>query len=315
MPFAMRAMTKAAVESGLIDGSLTQQKQEAALFKLMENGKLISAEVLPNFGKALRELANDGDAVSIALANNMNPRLGVAKNIMTELANEMYKGLKPAIMSSLDAFNDLGKESALVARILGNVVGDAIFTILTPFRFLAAAVYDVSYWMSDLLGLSEDTRKSMMAYGPAVVGAALGVMVLVKSLRLLAGAYRMVAGGKKSVDTVGGLGSQEAGKSGKGGGGIKGSNLLKGAGLLGLGAVAVTQPLMIENQKAKSGFSEFFGEKLANTLKLEVDVRGTDGLIEVTDQRAMVLSERMANSVFDKHMNNALGSLPNQGNN
>ena len=46
-----------------------------------------------------------------------------------------------------------------------------------------------------------------------------------------------------------------------------------------------------------------------NKLKLEVDIRGTDGLIEVTDHRAMVLSERIANGVFDNHINNAFGSI------
>ena len=236
MPFAMRAMTKAAVESGLIDGSLTQQKQEAALFKLMENGKLISSEVLPNFGKALRELANDGNAVAKALAQNMNPRLGVAKNILVELGNEMYKGLKPAIMSSLDAFNDLGKESSLVANILGKVVSGAIFTVLTPIRFVTAAIYDLSYWMSDLLGISKENRDTMMSYIPALAGAAVGIMVMVKSVKLLASAFRMLGLAKKSAGEMPSTGGDATRNKGGKGGGMRG---LGKAGLAGVAALGV----------------------------------------------------------------------------
>lgn len=199
VPFAMRAMAKAAVDAGLIDGSKTAQEREAALFKLMEQGKLISGTVLPYFGKAMSELANNNDELAKALRENLSPAVGRASNQLVELQKQMFDGMKPSVMFALDSFNDLSKESGNAAYFTGTVLGGALLGLTTIIRLPVAALTDLAYWISDVTGLSDESTKSLLTWTGTVIGAAAGVWVLVKSVKALATAYKVA---KRAADAM-----------------------------------------------------------------------------------------------------------------
>ena len=231
IPFAMRAMSKAAVDAGLIDGSKTEQERERALFKLMEQGQLISGDILPHFGKELQNLANNNDELSKALTNNLSPALGRASNSLVLLQKEMFDGMKPSIMFALDGFTDLSKESGNLAYFLGKVLGGAILTVSTLIRLPIAAFIDLTWWMSETLGLSEKTTEKIISMAGAFVGAGLAIWTVVKAFKALRGAYRMFKGVKDATKAV------SKGAPVKGGAGVgaasKASGLAKGIGRLG----------------------------------------------------------------------------------
>lgn len=140
----MKAMSNAAVDAGLISGTLPAQKREAALFKLMEQGKLISSQVLPHFGRQLRSFANDNDALTKALDQNLSPALGTAMNHFVEMQNAFFQGgWKQNLLFLTDNFNDQADAMKALSGGLGSLAGEVFSNLVGPLQLALATIMDI----------------------------------------------------------------------------------------------------------------------------------------------------------------------------
>lgn len=119
LPVAIQAMAKAAgVSVGQLD-------------KLLKQGKLLSADVLPKFGKALDELIPNVDT------DNLETSMNRLKNVFTEFTNGLdvqgkYKALIDGLASGVEFIKN--KISGLVAFVITIAGGKLIQTIYKYFK-------------------------------------------------------------------------------------------------------------------------------------------------------------------------------------
>lgn len=191
----MRAMTAAALDAGLIAGTVPEKEREAALFKLMEQGKLLSADILPKFAKQLQNLANNNNGVAIALEKNFAPALSRAQNQLKILSNEFFEGLKPALMEMLGNFVDIGGESGNLAKVLGRTLGNALSWLTFPIRLVVAALADIRYYIKELTGMSDEFEGKLLTW-------ALTAFTLYKVIKKLVQGLALLKGGLKAVEAV-----------------------------------------------------------------------------------------------------------------
>lgn len=191
----MRAMTAAALDAGLIAGTVPEKEREAALFKLMEQGKLLSADILPKFAKQLQNLANNNNGVAIALEKNFAPALSRAQNQLKILSNEFFEGLKPALMEMLGNFVEIGGESGNLAKVLGRTLGNALSWLTFPIRLVVAALADIRYYIKELTGMSDEFEGKLLTW-------ALTAFTLYKVIKKLVQGLALLKGGLKAVEAV-----------------------------------------------------------------------------------------------------------------
>lgn len=206
----MRAMTAAALDAGLIAGTVPEKEREAALFKLMEQGKLLSADILPKFAKQLQNLANNNDGVAIALEKNFAPALSRAQNQLKILSNEFFEGLKPALMEMLSNFVDIGGESGNLAKVLGRTLGNALSWLTFPIRLVVAALADIRYYIKELTGMSDEFEGKLLTW-------ALTAFTLYKVIKKLVQGLALLKGGLKAIEKVKGVADNVQGGGGSGG--------------------------------------------------------------------------------------------------
>lgn len=118
LPIALQAMAKAAGTS------------VAGLDKLLKEGKLMSADVLPKFADALNEMIPNVDT------NNLETSVNRLKNIFTELVNSMnvqgkYKALVDWLAGALDSLK--GKISGIFTFIIGIISGKLLLSVTKYF--------------------------------------------------------------------------------------------------------------------------------------------------------------------------------------
>lgn len=125
MPIAINTMAKAM-------GVSTQQ-----LSKMMEQGQLISKDVLPKFSKELRNAARSGNALQ-AGQNTIGAALGRMKLAWLEFVEAFSEsGGKGGIVSILDSISDMLKKLIPIAKVLGqimNVLGKAIDLVISQLK-------------------------------------------------------------------------------------------------------------------------------------------------------------------------------------
>ena len=119
LPIALQAMAKAAGTS------------VAGLDKLMKEGKLMSAEVLPKFAETLNEMIPNVDT------NNLETSVNRLKNMLTELVNSMdiqgkYKSLVDWLTGALDSLK--GKISGIATFIVGIISGKMLLAVSNYFK-------------------------------------------------------------------------------------------------------------------------------------------------------------------------------------
>lgn len=118
LPIALQAMAKAAGTS------------VTGLDKLLKEGKLMSADVLPKFADALNEMIPNVDT------NNLETSVNRLKNIFTELVNSMnvqgkYKALVDWLAGALDSLK--GKISGIFTFIIGIISGKLLLSVTKYF--------------------------------------------------------------------------------------------------------------------------------------------------------------------------------------
>lgn len=119
LPIALQAMAKAAGTS------------VAGLDKLMKEGKLMSADVLPKFAEALNEMIPNVDT------NNLETSVNRLKNMLTELVNSMdiqgkYKSLVDWLAGALDSLK--GKINGIATFIVGIMSGKMLLAVSNYFK-------------------------------------------------------------------------------------------------------------------------------------------------------------------------------------
>lgn len=240
IPTAISAMARATKEVGL-----TSNGTEQELFKLMEQGKLLAKDVMPEFAKQLRQTAHDGNALGVALDTNLSVAIGKATFNLQQMSNTIFQGgLKDALKLILDSFNEIAPKTNDLAYLFGRVLGGAVTGLTAPFVLLGAVLTDTWTLMKQVTGVSDDMGKSFLSVAGTVVGMLAGLKLLIFLLKKAAQA----AAGLKAVSNavsgaaggVDGKGKGKAtGKTSKLGG--LGKGLLGRAGLLGLGVSATLE--------------------------------------------------------------------------
>lgn len=119
-------MTKAAVAAGVITEDLTAKygSQQAAMEKLMEQGKLYSKDVLPFFGREIEKVVGSG--LDKALQSNMNA-MGRLKNVWESTANLIFKsGFGEGLTDMFNTLASLLKDNEHLFTALGRIAGSVL---------------------------------------------------------------------------------------------------------------------------------------------------------------------------------------------
>lgn len=191
LPVAITAMELAAKDAGLaID--------EVGLDKLMEQGKL-TMDVLPFFSARLREFANNNDAFAKAAKYNYAPALTRMNNVFMDLKNNVFIGLKPALVAMMNAFSAVGKESMGVAKIVGSTLGSAFLGLTFPIAITVGAIYDLVEIFKELTGVTDENFQEMVKWGFGAFGFTVGLIAMYKITMKLVGAFNLL---KKTGEVV-----------------------------------------------------------------------------------------------------------------
>ena len=211
MPIFLRALEKGAKEAGLA-------VDEIGLDKLMEQGKL-TLDIIPFVSKALSEIARNNNAVEKAVTQNFAPAMGRASNALKDVMNSVFKGLKPALVSLLNSFSEIGGESRNLAKVLGTTVGAAIMGLTFPIGLLVSVVLDLMDIFQEITGISDETANGFWTFASAAIGTTLGLMGLFKIVKMVLRGVKFLTGGIGKLTTattqastaVGGLTSKAKG--------------------------------------------------------------------------------------------------------
>jgi len=158
LPSAIQDMARAAQRAGKIDKALGLNEATAAMFKLQEQGKLISSEILPAFGQILSESASKG--LAGALKSN---RVAMNRFVfsMQEAADIIFKG---GLATGLTEFFNTTAKSTVELKELWQGLGKVFGAV---FRIIAAGVRLIT---PTLIALGSIVNGLADAYGE--VGAA-----------------------------------------------------------------------------------------------------------------------------------------------
>lgn len=155
MPNALQVMAKAAQDAGIsTDGSVK------SLMKLMENGEVMAADVMPHFAKRMRETAQANNGLENAMNSNR-----VAMNRMTtsmQVAADQFfqSGFGEGLTDMFNSIAKFMKENIPLWESFGRILGGAlkglsfiIDEILTPvFSALGSILNAVTTLLGDLSG-------------------------------------------------------------------------------------------------------------------------------------------------------------------
>ena len=198
LPNAVQLMAKATQDAGLsVNGTVAEMN------KLMEQGKLLSADVLPHFARNMRTAANANGALDQSLEKNLNPALGRTLLTVQDLSNEIFKGLKPSVMFALDGFNEMGKESRSLANGIGAVLGGAILGLTFPIKLVSSAFQDLRFIMKDTFNITDEAESKFFKLAGTVVGLATSFVLMAKAAKLA----KSVLGGAKAMASTGAKGA------------------------------------------------------------------------------------------------------------
>ncbi len=184
-PGVIESLVKATVELGKIDKNLSYAEQEKQLRVLMKQGKLYSAEILPEMGRQLSIAANRNDQLAWSLKTGLQPQLSIAQTNIKEITNSFFSGLKPALMAITKSFNLLAGEGKGLAKVLGSGIGSALKAITFPFMMVGAILVDTYTYLRDLLNLTDEGITKFATFGAKVLGLSFGITRLIGGFKML----------------------------------------------------------------------------------------------------------------------------------
>ena len=182
IPTAVSAMARAAKDAGL-----TVNGTEAELFKMMEQGKVLAKDILPEFAKQLRKTAHDGGALTHALDKNLSVAIGQATFNLQQMSNAIFTGgLKDALKVVLDSFNLIAPRTKDLAFLLGKTLGGAVEAVTFPFVLFGAVLTDAWTLMKRITGVNDEMGKSLLGLIAKVGGLVLGFKALFSIMKKVA---------------------------------------------------------------------------------------------------------------------------------
>ena len=163
---------------------LTANGTEQELFKLMEQGKLLAKDVMPEFAKQLRQTAHDGGALTHALQNNLSVAIGQSTFSIQQMSNAVYEGgLKDALKVILDSFNLIAPRTTDLAYLFGEVLGGAVIGLTAPVVLLGAALTDIWTLSKKFFGVNDEMSKSLLSVGASVWAIVKGFKLLLSIMK------------------------------------------------------------------------------------------------------------------------------------
>lgn len=154
MANAIPEMVKAAQDIGMIDKTLGVTEATKAFFKLQEQGKVITSEILPRFAERLKEVASVG--LEDKLQSNTVAMQRFTQAVLPMLGNEFFKaGFGDGFTSLLNQSSESLIELIPLFKSFGRIIGSGmkllsgvIKTITPVFR----AIGDLLNWVTEGLG-------------------------------------------------------------------------------------------------------------------------------------------------------------------
>lgn len=320
LPNAIQLMAKSTQDAGLsVNGTV------AEMSKLMEGGQLLSHQVLPFFAKNMRNAANANGALDTALDKNLNPALGRTLLTLQDLSNEVFKGLKPSVMFSLDAFNELGEGTRSLAQGIGSALGGALMVITTPIKLVTSLFLDLRYVIKETFDITDEAETRFMKLAGTILGVATALALVAKWSKLAGKGLDLgmkVLGGGKSAAKTGAKAATMTTQAGPTAGAYSVGKTTSGLSQVGrfsgitsalVGAYEIYDRLSTTESRNKnvigalnSGtamddfgkfpvLSKFFNEGV----KVNLEVKGTDGLIDVIETKANSAAERNTGNLLD----------------
>ncbi|HED2214286.1 TPA: tape measure protein [Klebsiella pneumoniae] len=179
------------------------------LDKLMQNGKLLSKDVLPRVSAQMKKMADEAgglDRVSQMAVTGIGRVKVAMENDLNKAFTSSEKGLGQFNASVANMLNDASPIAEALGHILGKVASmtsGAVDHVDEWSRKLSALILRTSAWYDDL---SDGQKKLVDSAEQFAIGAA-GVLVLVKSIASVANKLqwisKLLGGGESSGDAAG----------------------------------------------------------------------------------------------------------------
>lgn len=184
MPIAVGIMAKAVGVS----------KKE--LIKMMETGQLASEEVLPNFAKALREVAREGGALAAGMKSIQAEENRFGTSIDSAIESFSKGGGEEGLTSlmrlvsesiaKLDPFfKGLGALFGLIAKVIKPIGRMIYLTVLPPLTLLGDTLVFISDKLDVMFGKFEEGGKSLSLFDKYLNNIGMKIKTLIAPIRVL----------------------------------------------------------------------------------------------------------------------------------
>ena len=181
MPIALNVFAEAAKDAGISTSGTTKE-----LFKLMEDGLVPSAKIMPFVSKGFHTFAMRNDALG-TIMKTLGKMFDVVNNGLMDFKEAIFKGgAEDGARSLVNAFADLLKSSKFLGSLLGGTVNGAIKGLLLPFRALYSIIFDVT----EALGLQGDTTNTWVKNIAKVTAGVFGLIASLWALKKIGGILR-----------------------------------------------------------------------------------------------------------------------------
>jgi hypothetical protein len=184
---------------------------EAEMFKQMETGKILSADIMPAVAKEFARSAREGGALGAA-TKKTRAELNRFKNALIGVQNAIFTGgFGEGLAYMFKGMADLLKSSQSLATMFGVFLKSAIGTLTVPFQLLSVILKHTS----EAFDLGEGSAARFLL---KLTGVAAAIWSIVKAYGMLKGVFNI------------GKGALEMAKGAKGGAGVVAGSAMSGLG-------------------------------------------------------------------------------------
>lgn len=185
---AIPEMVKSAQEIGLIDKGLKLTEATQAFFKLQQDGKVITEEILPTFSKRMKEFAAAGLAKKL---ESNTTTMGKFFNIIESSSNVFFKsGFSEGLTDFFNSTAKMIKDNESLWMALSKVIGSALKVAAFVIEYIISPVVDalgsILYSVTSTLG--DFSAAMALAFSPALW--VLGLGKATKGVAAFSGALR-----------------------------------------------------------------------------------------------------------------------------
>jgi tape measure domain-containing protein len=250
---------------------------EAEMFKQMEMGKILSADIMPAVAKEFARSAREGGALEAA-TKKTRAELNRFKNALIEVQNAIFTGgFGEGLAYMFKGMAELLKSSQSLATMFGVFLKSAIGTLTVPFQILGVLLKHTT----EAFDLGEGSAARFLI---KLAGVAAAIWSIVKAYKMLKGVFDIGKGAMDMVKGAKGGGAAVAGgaMSGLGKANIIGTLATAGYGIYDYLANTVPRGLQTGGREMELIRSGATSGKFRSAQQIEVLVRDgkVEGLIE-----------------------------------